>query len=129
METGIYIYWKDIIHLIQNKKELPESIEIDFRQDKIDLKNVSLLNSFGFRVPENLIQYNDDDIDFSDDPDITDVDLETGKISWAIKANFLLDPEIKQWIMSEKIEINSLIPKLMKNFYETVKHIKNNAAL
>jgi len=128
METTNKIYWKDLVEMLQNN-EIPQNIEIDLNDEMIEFKNVSLLNRFGFRVPEKQIIYDDDNIDFCDDPDITDEDIETGKISWSVKANFMLEPEIKQWIKNEKIEINSLIPQLMKNFYETVKHIQKNAAL
>jgi hypothetical protein len=128
MKTANKIYWKELVEILQ-KNEKPENVEIDFRNEMLDFKNVSLLNRFGFNVPKNLINYDDENIDFSDDPDITDEDIETGKISWSIKANFNIEPEIKQWIKTEKIEINSLIPQLMKNFYETVKQIKKNAAI
>ena len=109
--------------------EWDETKDIDFNNEKLYFKDVALLNRFGYRVPENLIEYNDNDIDFSDDPEVTEDDLSTGKISWSVKANFVLDSEIKQWIANEKIEINTLIPQLMKNFYETLKHLQNNAAL
>ena len=123
METLNLIYWKNLVALLQDNKEIPANIEIDYNNEKIDFKNASLLNRYGFNVPEILIEYNDDDIDFSDDADITEEDIETGKITWSVKANFILEPEIKQWIKNEKIEINTLIPKLMKNFYETLKEI------
>jgi len=128
MEIMNIIYWKDLVRMLQNN-EIPKNSEVDLKNDMIDFKNVSLLNRFGFRVPENQINYDDDKIDFSDDPDITDDDIDTGKISWSVRANFILEPEIKAWIKNEKIEINSLIPQLMKNFYETVKNIQKNAAL
>jgi len=129
MKTIKKTYWKDLLDLIQNNREIPQNIEIDFRNENIDFKTASLFNRLGYRIPESVVKYSDDEIDFSDDPDITDEDIETGKISWSVKANFVLEPEIKLWLKNEKIEINSLIPQLMKNFYETVKHIKNNAAL
>jgi len=81
------------------------------------------------QVPEHLGFYDDENIDFSDDPDISDEDLKTGKVAWSVKANFMLDPEIKQWLEKESIEINTLIPKLIRNFYETVQRIQQNAAL
>lgn len=128
METSNKIHWKYLVETLSNN-EVPQNIEIDFKNENIPFKEAALLNRFGFRVPENLVAYDDENIDFSDDPDITDEDMETGKISWSVKANFMLEPEIKQWIEEEHIEINSLIPKLMKSFYETVKHIRNSAAL
>ena len=128
MEASNEIYWRDLVNLLQ-KNEVPFNCKINFNGERVEFKSVSLLNRFGFRVPADLIIYNDESIDFSDDPEITDEDIETGRISWSIKANFMLEPEIKQWIKKEKIEINSLIPQLMKNFYDTVKQIQQNAAL
>jgi len=128
MEANNKMYWKDLIEKLKNNENL-KNVEVDYNNEQIDFKEVALLNRFGFRVPESLVYYNDNEIDFSDDPDITQEDLETGAISWSVKANFMLEPEIKQWIKKEKIELNTLIPQLMKSFYETVKHVQKNAAL
>jgi len=75
-----------------------------------------------------LIEYSDESIDFSDDTDVTEQEIKINKILWSIRANFLVEPEIKQWISKERIEINTLIPHLMKNFYETMKHIHKTPA-
>ncbi|MFN8257477.1 MAG: hypothetical protein U0W24_17415 [Bacteroidales bacterium] len=128
MESVNNIYWKDLVELLRQNKTTAIQ-QVDFRGEMINIREVALLNRFGYRVPENLIKYNDDEIDFSDDPDITEEDLQTGKISWSVVANFNLDPEVKQWLKNEKIEMNKLIPSLIRNFYETVKLLKNNAAL
>jgi|GEM_PF-1276880 len=127
METTNYIYWRDLKTLLLSNT-VPENVKIDFKDEKIAFADAALFNRFGFRIPENLIEYEDSSIDFSDDADITDEDIETGKISWTINANFDLEPEIKQWIKKENIEINTLIPQLVKNFYETLKNINKNVA-
>jgi len=123
------IYWKDLLVLVQSTKNKPQNIEIDFKNEPVDFKNASILNRYGYRVPENLIQYDDSELDFSDDADLTDDELENANNSLPVNAHFILDTEIKQWLKAEKIEINSLIPRLMKNFYETVKYLNNNAAI
>lgn len=128
MKTKNNTYWKNVVNSLKNNK-IPKSKEIDFNNETIGFKDVALLNRFGFRVPENLITYSDDEIAFDDDADVTKDDLESGKISWSVRANFNIEPEIKQWLEREKIEVNSLIPQLMKNFYETMKHIHKNTAL
>ncbi len=128
MEILNKMYWRDLVFmLLQN--EIPQNIEVDFNDEKIGFSQAALLNQHNFRVPEKLIEYADDDIDFSDDPDITDEDFRSGKLSWSVRANFNLEPEIALWIKKEKIELNTLIPQLMKNFYETLKQLKKNAAL
>jgi len=82
----------------------------------LGVKEVALLNRYGYRVPDELIVYNDDDIDFSDDADITDDDLQCGKIKWSYKAEIQLKPEVKLWIQQEKINLNELIGNLVENF-------------
>jgi hypothetical protein len=125
METINYMYWRDLKTLLLSNT-VPENVKIDLKDEKIAFADAAFFNRFGFRIPENLIEYEDSSIDFSDDADITDEDIETGKISWTINANFDLEPEIKQWIKKENIEINTLIPQLVKNFYETLKNINKN---
>ncbi len=73
------MYWKDLIEKLKNNENL-KNVEVDYNNEQIDFKEVALLNRFGFRVPESLVYYNDNDIDFSDDPDITQEDLENGTI-------------------------------------------------
>jgi hypothetical protein len=127
MESLQIIYWKDLIEKIQTE-QIPQNISIDFKDEQIPYKDVALLNRFGFRVPENLVYYDDQEIDFSDDADIIDDDLKTGKISWTLRSNFNVEPEIKEWIQSEKIELNALIPKLLKNYFDNLKRIGGKAA-
>ena len=103
-------YWKNVVNNLKNNKIL-KTKEIDFNNETIGFKDVALLNRHGFRVPENLIAYNDDEIDFKDDSDVTNDDLDSGKISWSIRANFNLEPEIKQWLEREKIEVNRVYDK------------------
>ena len=128
MEILNKMYWRDLVfELMQN--ENPQNIEVDFKDEKIGFRQAAILNRHNFRVPEELIEYSDDDIDFSDDPDITDEDFMSGKLAWTVRANFSLEPEIALWIKKENIEVNTLIPQLMKNFYETLKQIKKNVAM
>jgi len=95
MEANNKMYWKDLIEKLKNNENL-KNVEVDYNNEQIDFKEVALLNRFGFRVPESLVYYNDNEIDFSDDPDITQEDLETGAISWSVKANFMLEPEVAE---------------------------------
>ncbi len=122
------VYWKDLIEMIKQNKAHNKT-EIDFKNEKIGFKDVALLNRNGFRVPENLIEYNDAEINFSDDPDITDEDIKSGKIQWINTTEFPIDEEIRIWLLKENIKLNELIPQLIKNFYQTVKSIQKNAAV
>ncbi len=121
-------YWKDVLEMIKQNVEIKD-IQIDFNNEKIEFKDVALLNRNGISVPEDLIYYNDDKIDFSDDPDITEEDFTTGKLIWNVQTSLPLDKELKDWITKEQIDINKLVIKLMRNFYETVKDFPKKAAL
>ncbi len=127
MDTNI-INQHEAIKLLESGKDIFK-YKIVFNNQKIEALHAILLGKNKIEVPEELIYYNDDAIDFSDDPDITDEDLETGKIVWNIKTSLPLDKELKDWIVKEKIDIDKLLVKLMRNFYETVKDFPKKAAL
>jgi hypothetical protein len=127
METKI-INQQEAINLLKAGKNVSE-YKIVFNEEKIEALNVILLGKNKIEVPEELIYYDDNEIDFSDDPDITDEDLDTGKIVWNIKTSLSVDKELKDWITSEKIDVEKLLVKLMRNFYETVKDFPKKAAI
>jgi hypothetical protein len=124
----IKINQKEALKLLSEGKKI-SNYSIEFNDEKIEALQAIELGKNNIIVPEHLIFYDDSTIDFSDDPDITDEDIETEKISWMLNTSLPLDNEIKQWIKQEKIDINKLLSQLVKNFYETVKHIHKNAAL
>ncbi len=103
--------------------------EVIFSDNKIDVFDAVLLGKNGIDVPEELIDYDDEKIDYSDIPTITDEDIESGKIKWIHKAEIPIRKEVEDWIKKEKIDINILLADLVENFYKTVKNISKNAAL
>lgn len=42
---------------------------------------------------------------------------------------FPLDKEVRKWIVKQNINLNELIPQLLKNFYQTMKAVQKNAAI
>jgi len=126
MET--IINQKEAIQILKLGKDI-SAYKVVFNKEKIEALNVILLGKNKIKVPEDLIYYNDDAIDFSDDPDITNEDFETGKLVWNIKTSLPVDKEVKEWIVREKVDIDKLLVKLMRNFYETVKDFPKKAAL
>ncbi len=68
------MYWKEIVDKIKAGKSV-ENCEVDFNNENIHFKDVALLNRNGISVPEDLIYYDDNDIDFSDDPEWTDDEI------------------------------------------------------
>ncbi|MEZ5041942.1 MAG: hypothetical protein R2828_18745 [Saprospiraceae bacterium] len=113
---------KAAIELLKQGKNI-SSYKISFDKTKIEALDVILLGKNGIVVPEALIYYNDDQIDFEDDPDITEDDLKAGKLIRVINADIPIDEEISDWIKEEKINVNNLLSNLIKSFYQNMKSI------
>jgi len=126
METKIY--WKNAIELLKKGQQISQD-NVDFKNEQIPVKEVTFLNKNSIRVPDNLIFYDDENIDCSDIPEITEEDISSGKIQWITINEFPIDNEIRSWISKQNIKLNELLPYLLKNFYQTVKFAQKNAAL
>ena len=116
------------ISLIENNKFNP-LVEIDFGKSKIDVFDAVLLGKNGVDVPEKLINYDDNKIDYSDIPPITDEDIKSGKIKWTINTEIALEKEISDWIEKENINIGEFAANLIRDFYKGIKSLPKNAAL
>ena len=115
-------------------KLIEEGIEISdynvvFNDEKVEALEAILLGKNKIEVPSDLIYYNDATVDFSEDADLSTKDFETGKIIWNINTSLPVDKEIKDWITKEKIDVDMLLLKLMRNFYDTVKDFPKKAAI
>ncbi len=122
------LYWKVALELI-NIGQKVEPISVEFNNEKILWNDAMLFGKNGIDVPENLIDYDDDNIDYSDIPAITQEDISSGKIKWIYKAEIPMKQEISDWMKKEKIDINKLLTDLVENFYQTMKNLRRNAAL
>ena len=122
------IHYKKALEILKKGEKILQQ-DIDFNNEQIHVKDVSIFNKNSIRVPENLIFYDDDNIDCSDIPEITKKDIETGKIQWIELSEFPIDDEIRNWITKQNIKLNELLPYLLKNFYQTIKFAQKNAAL
>ncbi len=91
------IYWKELVDMLNKGLEIKD-YEIDFKNEKVDFKNVALLNRNGIRVPEELVHYDDNDIDFSDDPELTDNEISKINLSERFTEILPVEPEIKEWL-------------------------------
>ncbi|MDO9040421.1 MAG: hypothetical protein Q7U65_03510 [Bacteroidota bacterium] len=76
MENKI-INQHDAIKLIETGEDI-SAYQVVFNQEKIEALQAILLGRNKIEVPSELIFYDDAVTDFSDDPDITDKDFETG---------------------------------------------------
>lgn len=126
MENKI-INQHEAIKLIEAGKDI-SAYKVVFNEEKVEALQAILLGKNKIEVPSELIYYDDSTIDFSDDPDITTEDLETGKLVWNIKTSLPVDKEMKDWINKEKIDVDKLLARLMRNFYETIKEFPKKAA-
>lgn len=122
------IYWKEAIKSLKKGAVISQQ-EVDFNDEQIPVRKVGFFNKNQIRVPEQLIFYDDDNIDCSDIPEITDDDINSGKIQWIKIDEFPLDSELRSWIVKQDIKLNELIPQLLQNFYQSLKSIQKNAAL
>jgi len=127
MDT-IKTHWKTILSKIDNNESI-ENIEVDFNNETLLWKEALILGKNGFEVPEEFINYDDDNIDYSDIPAITNEDIKSGKIVWTINAQLSLEKEITDWIKKENIDISEFAAKLIRNFYDVFKSLPKNTAL
>lgn len=122
------IHWKTALKLIEENKSL-DNFAIDFDNEKILWKDAMVLGKKGIEILQEYIDYDENNIDYSDIPPITDEDIEKGKIKWTINAELALEKEISDWIRNENINVNEFATKLIRNFYNGLKHLPGNAVL
>ena len=127
METK-KIHWKAVLEKIAEGK-YENNIVIDFNNEKLLWKDAMILGKNGFEVPQEYIDYDADNIDYSDIPPITDEDIKTGKIKWTISTELSLEKEITDWIKKENINVSEFAAKLIRNFYDGIKYLHKNATL
>ncbi len=122
------IHWRTALKLIEENKNLDDLIVV-FYNEKIPWKDAMVLGKNGIEIPQEYIDYDDENIDYSDIPPITDDDIETGKIKWTINAELALEKEISDWLKNENINVSEFATKLIRNFYNGLKNLPKNAAL
>lgn len=120
------IHWKQAIELLKNKITVNQD-EIEFNEI-IHINDVIIFNKNGINVPEHLINYDDDNIDCSDIQEINLNDINTGKLIRVLPAQIKLDTETENWLKNSNINYNELLSNLLKNFYQSIKTLPNNAA-
>ncbi len=84
------IYWKKAVELLKNNILISE-YEVYFDDEEINVFDTILLGENGVDVPDELIFYDDDNIDCSDIPEITEEEFKLGK--WYTNTGpFPIDP-------------------------------------
>ncbi|MBK8424806.1 MAG: hypothetical protein IPL27_01975 [Lewinellaceae bacterium] len=86
------------------------SIQLD--ETKVEALDAMLLRKNGIPLPDELVYYADEDIQFDDDAALTDEDLEHGKLVRVVHANVKIDNEIADWIHDSKIDLDVLFVRI-----------------
>jgi hypothetical protein len=101
--------------------EDPAPYTVVFDDTKVEALDAILLGKHGFLVPEELIWYDDEAINYEDDPGLTDEDLESGKLIRVLNLMVPVEKEISDWVKAEKIDLNRLVAGLLRSIYQNVK--------
>jgi hypothetical protein len=95
--------------------------DMRFNDDKVEALDAFLLRKNGIALPDHLVYYDDEGIDFEDDADITTEDVENEKLVRVLRAEIAIDKEIADWVSQGNINVNQLLTNLMKDFYKNAK--------
>jgi hypothetical protein len=95
--------------------------DMRFNDDKVEALDAFLLRKNGIALPDHLVFYDDDGINFEDDADITTEDVENEKLVRVLRAEIAIDKEIADWVSQGNINVNQLLSNLMKDFYKNAK--------
>jgi hypothetical protein len=116
---------ESLIKLLRAGQDI-SAYQIKLDDTKIEVLDAILLRKNGITVPDELVYYADDEIDFEDDPDINEEDFETGRLIRIISAEILVDKEISDWIRNDNINVNSLLRDLIESFYHNMKSLSRS---
>jgi len=117
--------WKTVWELVKAGKKV-EQDDLVFSDEMIPWYVVQDLNNVGLRVPKNLIDYQDDKIDYSDIPPIETL-LETGSFKEVFTVKF--DKDIAVWLHESNINYNVLLNDFLKTVYQSIKALNNKVSV
>ncbi len=103
-------YWKDALKL--SAAEL-EGREIDFRNEIILWKDAILLGKSGIKVPLELIDNDEDTIDYTQVPPITEEDIASGKLKIIEPVIIRLSKANYEYLKSKNTDISDYINLLI----------------
>lgn len=114
---------KEALRLISLGK-FSTNIEVIFEGvEGIEAIDAVALGEAGVDVPQDLIFYDDttivDDEEFDGPWEKIDSDIE--EEAKYLQLEMKIDPEIRNWINSNHIDVNSLVEKLIEDAYRTAK--------
>lgn len=111
---------KKAVELLRSGQAVSD-YEIHFNDDQVEALDAFLLRKNGIAIPDHLVFYDDESIDFEDDADIATEDFENKKLVRVLRAEVAVDKEIADWVLRSNIDVNQLLADLMKEFYKNAK--------
>lgn len=111
---------KKAVELLRSGQAVSD-YEIRFNDDQVEALDAFLLRKNGIAIPDHLVFYDDESIDFEDDADISTEDFENKKLVRVLRAEVAVDKEIADWVLRSNIDVNQLLADLMKDFYKNAK--------
>lgn len=118
--TAQIINQKKAIELLKKGEQL-SAYQVRFDEEMVEALDALLLRKNGIALPDDLVYYDDSDIDFEDDADLTSADLSNGRLIRILKAEIPVDNEVADWVQKRHININTLLANLMTDFYRNWK--------
>jgi hypothetical protein len=111
---------KKAVELLRSGQTISD-YNIHFNDDKVEALDVFLLRKNGIALPDHLVFYDDEGINFEDDADITSEDFENEKLVRVLRAEIAVDKEIADWVSQGNVDVNQLLTNLMRDFYKNAK--------
>lgn len=112
------------------KLELGEPVSnysIDFDRIKVEALDVMKLSKGGIEVPEAVIYYDDDAIEYDEDFEGDWVRVNAPANAKQTEVKIVLKDDISQWIESNNVELDHLIEKLLDGFYRAQKMVQEKS--
>lgn len=106
-----------------------DSVEVDFKEIKVEALNVVKLSKAGIKVPDAAIYYDDESIVVDDEELGGDwkrihydpIETEGSKSEIKLKVS----TSIQNWVRTKNIGIEELVEELLTNFYNSNKLLEN----
>lgn len=107
------------------KQKLPiDRFEIEFADTPVEALDALLLGEHGVIVPEDLVYYDDEAINYDDIPPITEDDISKGMLTKSLNLRLKTTKEVKDWIQSNNVNMEVLASSLIEDFYKNLKAVK-----
>ena len=114
----------EALRLLKNGETI-DHYTIQLSGEKVEALDALLLSDNNVVLPEDLIFYNDEDINFEDIPPITDADIEDGLLVKPLNVRLKTTKEVTEWVQSSKINLDVLATRLIEDFYRNMKTVKS----